>query len=413
MGNPSDILRRKAEAAREDRDARIMSARRALRRALTRAAELGLHLPLSVRGVEEQVLDRDTLLTRLEPGRLYVSLDREGAPPGLITLDFQLLSALIEVQTLGQVFDKIAKDRKLTRTDAAVAMPLIDGTLNGFDQLIQGQEGAQPLAGYHFGTWQKDLRMVQASLPDGNYTLFRLSVILGHGERSGEMSLALPVTPEPVAPPEEPDARRPSLRDEVLDAPARLETVLHRQEMNLDQIAALKPGDVLTLPLRCLSEVRLHTGDRQTVASGVLGQIGGNRAVRLTGFGQPRVVAAPVSLDSLPNLKAVDLADAGLVEQPRARKPQAAPAVPQHQAEAQPQAAPAQPGPPASPHAGLPAASLSASVRDDPTGTEALLSELGLSDLGQSPSAGLSLGPLGDEDRAAGSFMADLPESPG
>lgn len=410
MGNPSDILKRKAEAAREDRETRVMSARRALRRALTRAAELGLHLPLSVRGVEERAMDRDTLLAGLEPGGLFVSLERDAAPPGLIMLDVQLLSALIEVQTLGQVFDKAAKDRKVTRTDAAVAMPLIDGTLTGFDQLMMGQEGAQPLAGYHFGAWQKDLRLVQASLPDGEYTLFRLSVVLGHGDRHGEMSLALPVVPEPAPVPEAQPSKRPSLREEVLDAPARLETVLHRQVMSLEEIAALKPGDVLPLPLRCLSEVRLHTGDRQTVASGVLGQIGGNRAVRLTGFGQPRIASAPASLDSLPNLKAVDLADAGLVEQPRPRKSQPDPSPQQTKSELPSQKAER----PSTPDTATPAAPPPpAVIRDDPTGTEALLSELGLSDLGDAGSSGLGLGPVGEDDLGAGSFMADLPDHSG
>ena len=44
MNNPNDILRRKAKAAKEGREAKLMSPSRALRRALTRAAELGLRV---------------------------------------------------------------------------------------------------------------------------------------------------------------------------------------------------------------------------------------------------------------------------------------------------------------------------------------------------------------------------------
>ncbi|MDF1803154.1 FliM/FliN family flagellar motor C-terminal domain-containing protein [Thalassovita sp.] len=393
----NDILRRKALAAKEDREARVMSTRRALTRALGRAAELGLNLPLVIGEVEETKLDRDSLLAQVEEGGLMVSLDRDDGPPGLIVLDLQFLAALIEVQTLGRVFDKLASARTVTRTDAAVAMPLIDGTLTGFDRLLEETDGATSFAGYHFGAWVKDLRTLAAQLPDGEYTLFQLSVRIGAGDRAGQMLVALPYVPpieEPVA--EQPPAQA-LFREEVMDAPARLETILYRLDMSLDAVAALKPGDAVTVPLKSLGEIRLHTGDRQIVASGVLGQVDGSRAVRLTGFGQPRITAAPASLEQLPNMKNVDLADAGLVESPRQRQPVSPPA------------------PPASAEQKVPIAPVPVvqtppqlSPRDDPTGTEALLNELGLGDLEDASSGALALGPRSADDHGSGALMQDL-----
>lgn len=404
MNVPNDILRRKAEAAREDREARVMSPRRALRRALCRAAELGLSLPLSVTGVEEASPDRDQLLAQIDEGGLLVLLDQADGPPGLIILDLQLLAALIEVQTLGQVFAKPAAARPVTRTDAAVAMPLIDGTLSGFAQLLADSAEGGPLSGFHFGHWVKDLRTLAAQLPDGEYRLFRLSTGIGSGDRAGQMLLALPCLPPPE--PAKPDPARPQnggLRDEVLDAPARLDTILHRLEMSLDEVSALKPGDVLTLPLRALGEVRLHTGDRQIVASGVLGQLGGNRAVRLTGFGLPRLASAPAMVEPVAKLAQVDLADPGLIEQARPRK---TPAAPKSAPVPAPIAAPAvkRPAAEAAPQAPAPH-----SPREDPTGTEALLSELGLADLDGGLPSLPALGPLDGPDPGSGSFMEDMP----
>ncbi|SMO84881.1 flagellar motor switch protein FliM [Thalassovita litoralis] len=389
------ILQRKADAAREDREARVMSPRRALRRALARVAELGLSLPLSVTGAEEMEVDRDSLLGRIEDGGLMVTLERDAGPPGLVVLDLQLLTALIEVQTLGQVFARTAQARAVTRTDAAVAMPLIDGMLSGFDTLLNGDDRAAALTGFHFGQWARDRRILAAQLPDGGYSLFRLSVVIGTGDRIGAVTLALPC-PVAVSSPPQHQTRPGSVREEVMEAPARLETILHRLEMTLDQIAGLSAGDVLTVPLRALSEVRLHTGDRQIVASGVLGQLGGHRAVRLTGFGQPRISgAAGQSVATVPRgdrMGELDLADAGLVAAPKPRQSnqgaQPAKAVPSPQVAAE--------LPPRAP------------VREDPTGTEALLSELGLSDL-ETSAPGLPA-PLQVSDRETGSFMDDIPK---
>ncbi|MBT25178.1 FliM/FliN family flagellar motor switch protein [Thalassobius sp. S69A] len=423
MNNPNDILRRKAKAAKEGREAKLMSPSRALRRALTRAAELGLQLPLTVTSVEEETLERDALLPHIEEGGLIVTLERDAGPPGVIMLDMQLLSALVEVQTLGRVFDKMASARPMTRTDAAVAMPLIDGTLTCFDQLLDGQENAAPLAGYHFGAWLRDLRRLQAQLPDGEYTLFHAQALIGAGEgREGRLILALPVVapaPQPETPGEPASA---SIREEVLDAPARLETVLHSAQMSLEQASALKPGDVLRLPLESLQEIHLHTGDRKIVATGVLGQIGGNRAVRLTGFGLPRVTGRKGKKDSRLGLERVDLADAGLVETPRARVPDT-PLPPKNIVEplqakpgSQQQAKPIvqQAPPPVSEPAMQ--ADLPAIAREDPTGTEALLSELGLSDLGddvQMGSDALSLGALDEPAVGSDPLAAALPQPGG
>lgn len=374
-----------------------MSTRRALIRALGRAAELGLNLPLVIGEVEETKLDRDSLLDRVEDGGLMVSLDRDEGPPGLIVLDLQFLAALIEVQTLGRVFDHPASARPVTRTDAAVAMPLIDGTLAGFDRLLEDTEKATSFAGYHFGAWVKDLRTLAAQLPDGDYTQFQISVRIGGGDRAGRMLVALPFV-QPIE--EQASERGPAqalFREEVMDAPALLETILYRLDMSLDAVAGLRPGDIVTVPLKSLGEIRLHTGDRQIVASGVLGQVDGNRAVRLTGFGQPGITAAPAALEQLPKMKNVDLADAGLVEPQKPRKP-ISPSAPQASVEPKAHSVP------------VPVAQTTPELRprDDPTGTEALLNELGLSDLEGATGGAPSLGPLSADDRATGSFMQDL-----
>ncbi|THD75582.1 FliM/FliN family flagellar motor switch protein [Thalassobius vesicularis] len=391
MSKGNNILRRKAEAAKIGRESRVISPMRALCRSVERAAQLGLNLPLVVVDAQDGSLDRDSLLGQVAAGGLMVSLDQDDGAPGLIVLDLQCLTALVEVQTLGSVKEKPAAARPVTRTDAAVAMPLIDGTLSGFRQLLAESGDVAHLSGFHFGSWVSDLRQLAAQLPDAEYQTYRLNLQIGQSQRTGEVLLALPVPLPPQS--AETTEAKPALtiQDGVMDAPATLETILHRQELSLDQIALLKPGDVLTIPLAALSEVRLHTGDRQVVASGVLGKLGGNRAVRLTSFGPPRTVGAPQMAVKLPQLSQVDLSDPALVEPPRPRRAPPAPVAAEKPA----------------PKVEKPK-EVQKVIREDPTGTEALLSELGLSDL-DAPMNALSLGSLDEEEQGAGTFMKDLP----
>jgi hypothetical protein len=84
-------------------------------------------------------------------------------------------------------------------------------------------------------------------------------------------------------------------------------------EMPLGEIGALQPGDVLTLPLRALSEVSLHAGERKPVATGVLGQLSGQRAVCIKNFGAGNSKQVVSPAQQAQAMAEVDLADPGLL----------------------------------------------------------------------------------------------------
>ncbi|MGH1356733.1 MAG: FliM/FliN family flagellar motor C-terminal domain-containing protein [Thalassovita sp.] len=301
-------------ASQPVRDSAAMRPEIALERALYRAAHLGLGLTLEISGAHPDRQGRDGVLDGVQATDLIVKLEQEGETPGVMALDLNLVSALVEVQTLGCVMDASAMARSLTSTDAAVAMPLIDGTLSGFEALVPRSE-QETAPGFHFGAWIPDLSLLTAQLPDGAYDTFELSVSIGTRDRTGRLFLALPVPPEPAPEIQEtPEATtQESLTQEVMDAPARLDVVLHRMELPLGEIGALKTGDVLTLPVRALSEVTLHAGERKPVAIGVLGQLSGQRAVCLKNFGAGRGKPQSTPAEQANSLAGVDLADPGLI----------------------------------------------------------------------------------------------------
>ena len=118
-----------------------MSPAKALRRALARTADVLWDLPLVTQGVSQEILDQDGCLDLLVPGTLLILLDGPGGGIGLVSVDRQLMTGLIEVQTISQVTRVPIEDRPLTPTDAAMMAPLIDGGLARFHGGGRGAEG--------------------------------------------------------------------------------------------------------------------------------------------------------------------------------------------------------------------------------------------------------------------------------
>lgn len=318
MKETSSILKLKA-ASQAVRDSAILTPETALQRAVYRAAHLGLGLTLDITGAHSAPQTRDGVLDLVQPNDLLVRLEQDGDGPGVMVLDLDLISALVEVQTLGVVAKRAATARALTSTDAAVAMPLIDGALTGFEALMPRSKGAPP-AGFHFGTWIRDPGLLAAQLPDGAYDTFELTLRIGTGDRVGRLALALPVPPEPEPEDQVSEVGQARLTEEILEASARLDVVLHRLEMPLGDIGALKQGDVLTFPLNTLSRVTLHGGDRKPVATAVLGQLSGQRAVCLNRLGSGQA-AQPSLAEQAQTMTNVDLADPGLISAVSASQP--------------------------------------------------------------------------------------------
>ena len=86
MGDPArqtDVLGRKASAARRAFEARAMSPAKALRRALSRSADVLWDLALVTHGVGQEIADQDQVVEMLPPRGLLLLLDGPGGALGL------------------------------------------------------------------------------------------------------------------------------------------------------------------------------------------------------------------------------------------------------------------------------------------------------------------------------------------
>ena len=238
-----------------------------------------------------------------------------GAAPAALVCDLQMVSALVEVQTLGQAQARPAAPRVLTATNAALTQPLLAGVSRRMAGLLPADAAALPPL-----TPVKrmpDMRALVLEMGTGGYQLWRCSCALGH-ERCAEFALLLPAA-EPPAAAQLPDRKQavptpapacgascaPTTGQGLLDVPVSLGVALCRVPVPLGQLRALALGDVVALPPGVLGQAWVYSDTGQVVATGTLGRMHGARALRLhagagaptpASGGAPRPPAAPPNL---------------------------------------------------------------------------------------------------------------------
>jgi flagellar motor switch protein FliM len=283
MGDPArqdEVLAQKASAARRALEARSMSPSKALRRALSRTADVLWDLALVTHGVEQAHLDQDGVVAALGGDALLILLDGPDGVPGVARIERPVMTGLIEVQTILQVTQMPVEERPLTQTDAAMMAPLLDSALERFERYLEDHPLQPQIAGFRFGAMVEDARTAGLLLDASGYRAFRVSLDLALGRRTGELALFLPDRAE-VAEEAGAEGQEGPHEQKMKLLPVHMDAVLHRLVLPLSAAEKLQPGDLIPLPPEALDGVELLAGDGSGVAGGRLGQINGMRAVRL------------------------------------------------------------------------------------------------------------------------------------
>ncbi|SFC09890.1 flagellar motor switch protein FliM [Tropicimonas isoalkanivorans] len=253
----------------------------------------------------------DLLETVPENGLLAV-LDGPAEAQGLLSFDNALLSAVIEKQMTGVIGKTVPPPRPVTRTDAALAADLIDAVLREFEGPFLGKPDACWAAGFGYGSHVEGVRPLGLLLEDVDYRMIALELDLDQGRRQGRALLALPAegrggvhdchTVTPEVPRDE--AWHEGFGTAVRGADVRLEAIMHRLKLPFAQIRRLKVGDEIPLPAVSIDRVRLAGIGGGPFGVGRLGQSRGNRAVRISAFGDqiPGPDSAPNAVFTLPDL---------------------------------------------------------------------------------------------------------------
>lgn len=301
-GKAQTVLQRKAEAGRPRPDQFVMSAPKALRQALAKAAQDLMDMPLRVDELTETHMSLAELPEALEDRALLALLDGPKETLGLMVISPVLLAGLIEMQTLGRLGATEVASRRPTRTDAAMCADFIDTGLEEFEEFLTEMDDITWAGGYRYASCLEDPRPLPLILEETNYRVFRADIDLGtSGKRRGQLLFAVPAVgrgpgprkPTPADPVSE-DAEGPDqagtsaydweerIEQTVMTAPVQLSAVLHRISMPIADVMALEPGAVLPVPAEMLERLQLEGVDGRQLSSGRLGQTQGYRAVRLS-----------------------------------------------------------------------------------------------------------------------------------
>lgn len=276
-------IARKLSVAQDDRHGDTRSILRALRLALARAADETAGLALSVIGATQARRDRDELGRSVPEGCLYLLLENEAGALGAACLDRSCVTAILQQQTMGQVFDLSDSDRPFTGTDAAMAAPLIDVLLSRGQEECDLPADRRCLAGSQFAAKADNRRGLILALEAEDYRVFDLTLEIAGGKGQGRLTLLLPDLPEPTDPESGEGTENPGRKlDQSFGVMrAELSAVISRVRLPLSAFSGMRPGDLLPLIGDKLDRTEILTIEGQQIALARLGQCRGMRAVRL------------------------------------------------------------------------------------------------------------------------------------
>ena len=310
-GVAGEIIRKKMAAGRSGQPEGGPGADRAWRLALARAANDILALPLEVARLSVHRRSLAELLEFAPERALIAVLEGPAEGLGILMLSPPVLSAMIEMQTVGRVSSGAPPVRKPTRTDASMVADLIDQALQQLEAGLESDPDLIWAGGFRYASFLDDPRPLGLLLEEEHYRVLQAELRLGNGAKSGAVLLALPAEGRGRAPKPAPTATpapvaaalfSKALSDQVMRTEADIAAVLHRFTVPLSFVMDLKAGDLVPLSTAALDRIVLEGLDGRPLASGRLGQNRGMRAVRLAP--QAAAEAAP-SMEIGPALRVV------------------------------------------------------------------------------------------------------------
>ncbi|OUD10588.1 hypothetical protein BVC71_03595 [Marivivens niveibacter] len=286
---------------------------RLLRVAFERAADGCGPLTDQAVGIALTKVALDDLHCLVDETCLIASIDRGGKTVGAVMLCAELRNALVELQTCGAVQPRVSPLRASTPVDWALVAPFVTQALAELEAEASDVSALQGAKGAKTGAIIRAARSLTMLLADADYDVITATFDLGH-DRIGRVMLAFPpaIKPKPEKP-ETPPAKV-TLSTAVLDAPTCLDAVLHRMKLPISEVEEFDVGQLVMLNGAAINHVELLGPDRSCVGIARLGQMSGQRAVRLDAKTPPEMTdgGIPVSKSvKTPILAASDCGDLG------------------------------------------------------------------------------------------------------
>ncbi len=285
----TSLIGRKARSGRELQAARAMSLGRALRLTAAKQADRLMGLALNTLGVTRSAASVEALSDLLPAQCLILLMDGPDHQVCAAVLDPELVSGLIQQETMGKVTAPLAAStpRAHTATDAALCAPFVEALMGNAASMPEEAADRELLRGYRFGVRAQEPRVALLALDRLDYEVVCMTLDLAGGVRSGTLTLILPQPVAPATPQSEEEhgeaspGRPQTLSKTVLQLNAQLTVALTRLSLPLQTVSDFKPGDLVDLNMSSLAQALVIDVDGKVVSRATLGQLDGMRAVQL------------------------------------------------------------------------------------------------------------------------------------
>jgi flagellar motor switch protein FliM len=286
-----EVIRKKLLAGHQAAADGGPGADRCWRLAFARAVRDMMQLPVDFVSLTNTRLSLTEVL-ELPPDRaLILMLEGPEDGLGLLVLSPDLLSALVEVLTMGKCGQNAPEARKPTRTDAAMLSPLADLALANLESALEEDGDLIWTSGFRYASFIEEARPLGLMLEDVGYRCLSARLAIGQGTRGGQMILILPAdgrgrSPRPRVQSVQEAVSKPAfsaaLSARVDASSCLLEAVLARVSMTLAEVMTLSVDAVLPLASASLEKISVEALDGRRISEGKLGQHRGMRAVRIS-----------------------------------------------------------------------------------------------------------------------------------
>lgn len=279
-----------------------------------------LGLDVKATGLEgRQVYAPEELIAMAEVSLPFLTTGPDGAM-GLFVLDGPMIDGLIEQQLLGKVLPTERLKRPVTTIDAGLSEGFARTVLSRLTQAHVDQ-----LAGFDPVGPQQDRASLRLSLGEGRYDIIQAAVDMGPGIKTGRFEIWVPSLSQGIG-----QLSTSKINPDMIALLAECEVELGSKIEGCTTTARvlmeMDAGTVLKFPKTALGSVALTDCKGQVIARGRLGQLNGERALRMSELG-PAFGARAHKADAAPGLEA-EMTPAFGGEMPDATAPMALAASP-------------------------------------------------------------------------------------
>lgn len=277
------ILLKKTGARPVERGTSAPSPLKAMRKAVSRAAQDTGELIASVTGLNEAQISLADIVADLPETALLVMLMGPEEMRGLAIVEEQIISGVLEQLTTGRVAPRPTEPRSPTRTDGVLVSDFLDRILGLFDQGIETLPSVPPVRGFRTDGTLPDKRSVGLAFEDLLYRRYGLTIDLGSGAKTGQVTFIFPWSTASIEFQSELERKqwRKTLKRSVNRAQVQLNAVLYRKKIPLSKLREWTVGLEFEIPKTAIVNVSVEGIDGTRVAKAKLGQVEGRRAIRL------------------------------------------------------------------------------------------------------------------------------------